>query len=359
MMMPHALEPLVALVLALLLLVCPTLQAAEEPVLRADVGRGVLDQTRDPSNWLPVRIVFAFDNANYTARLQVNPEARNAAEREMTELARPRELAPQLRAGLALAADRKGSVAPLAAALRDAAPAPDAETLAAFTLAFVQSLPYALDALTTPFNEAWRAPIQTLVDTKIDCEDSSILYAALLANLGIDVALVLVPGHMLTAVAGDFSGDHGRMDGKRWYFAETTGLGWPIGVLPEDYAGDEALLLPVGARADGEPARLTLSRDGASTPRTPGGDDGGPRAIVALTILALLLLGGLTAWMLRGGTRPQPSPIDDPRYDYDNVGRAEAANLDDYEDGAADTGPDIDYDRPLPDADDYDGPRYP
>lgn len=353
--------------LGLVLAVCwgPPLSAATAAVLRADVGRGVLPQERPDPGWLPVRIVFAFAGENYTARLQVDAEALNAAGQEMLALARPKDLTERLMQGLAMAHDRRGSVAPLAQALRAAAPAQDAETLAALALAFVQSLPYALDAQTTPFDDAWRAPIQSLVDTKIDCEDSSILYAALLANLKIEGALVLVPSHLLTAVAGRFSGDYFVEDGKRWYAAETTGLGWPIGKLPPEFANAKPLLVPIApAAGSAEPRPVRFSGGGAGrgpAPQpedAPAGADEAPASTVVLSGLLLLALGvaAWTLWPAVTGTRRErePDPPLDPRLDYDNLPPLPAGVLPEDDPHASNTADEIDYDTPPPDDDDFD-----
>jgi len=53
-----------------------------------------------------------------------------------------------------------------------------------FTIAFVQSLPYTVDSVTSPFDEYPRYPVETLVDGGGDCEDTSILLASLLADMG-------------------------------------------------------------------------------------------------------------------------------------------------------------------------------
>lgn len=47
-----------------------------------------------------------------------------------------------------------------------------------FVLAFVQSLPYTSDSVTSGYDEYPRFPIETLVDGGGDCEDTAILFAA-------------------------------------------------------------------------------------------------------------------------------------------------------------------------------------
>jgi hypothetical protein len=86
------------------------------------------------------------------------------------------------------------------------------------------------------------------VDREIDCEDSSILYSSILSGLGIQNALILIPNHMFTAVTGNFSGAFLPYQGKKYYIAETTGLGWKIGEAPNNYKNTQAQILPISAQ---------------------------------------------------------------------------------------------------------------
>lgn len=87
-------------------------------------------------------------------------------------------------------------------------------------------------------------PVQTLVEGG-DCDGLAVLYAALLKNMGYDVALlyyapgVLDPnaGHMLAGVAlndnelpagGTY--EYVQYNGKKYYYAETTSIGWKVGM---------------------------------------------------------------------------------------------------------------------------------
>ncbi len=104
-----------------------------------------------------------------------------------------------------------------------------------FVIAFVQSLPYTADNVTTRWNEYPRYPIETLFDQGGDCEDTSILTAALLSRLGYDVALLLLPYEKHAAVGisiAKASGSYYEHGGKKYYYLETTGEGWKIGQMP-------------------------------------------------------------------------------------------------------------------------------
>jgi hypothetical protein len=218
---------------------------AQEPVLYAQVSRGIVPQTQNRNGWLTRHSVFSYEGVNYTANLAVNSETYNSLDNAMQRQPRPTNLPARIK----LITNSVPALQPLANALRQAAPLTKPETLAAFALAFTQALPYKSDALTTPFDEAWRMPLQTLVDQEIDCEDSAILYVSLLSALGLDSGLILVPGHMLAGVAGNFTGDYLKFQGKSYYLAETTGLNWRIGQVPPEYKGTKAELLPVAASA--------------------------------------------------------------------------------------------------------------
>ena len=96
-------------------------------------------------------------------------------------------------------------------------------------VAFVQSIAYEEEA-----TDYWKYPIETLADGKGDCEDTAILTAALLKAMDYDVAVLLfhstTPGHAAVAVACDnCNGYYYPLDGKKYYFLETTGTDWSLG----------------------------------------------------------------------------------------------------------------------------------
>lgn len=117
-----------------------------------------------------------------------------------------------------------------------------------FVIAFVQNLPYTEDEVTTDWNEYPRYPIETLFDRGGDCEDTSILVAALLDRMGYDVCLLLMEdaGHCAVgvAIAGTY-GSYYPHDGKQYYFLETTGEGWEIGDFPSSITETSAYIYPI------------------------------------------------------------------------------------------------------------------
>lgn len=308
------------------LLLCLTAATASgNSALIAQVDRGIVPQTRVQSGWLPVRLLFAYQGTTYTVRLQVNSEEYNRYTQKMGNRPRPSDLVARLE----LAQQGAKDIAPLILAIRRAAPSQQPETLAAFALSLVQSLPYKLDALTTPFDDAWRAPLQTLVDREIDCEDSSILYSSLLSGLGINNGLVIVPGHMLTAVEGDFDGDYLRHQGNKYYVAETTGLTWTIGQTPPQHQGATARILPVSAieATSPIPSNHPLTTDETSLPESPSL---APSSSTFLWLLIMFIFGTslLLLWVWLKEQKPLGSHAaqndgyddgfdDDPYKDYD------------------------------------------
>ncbi len=117
-----------------------------------------------------------------------------------------------------------------------------------FVIAFVQSLPYTVDKEATPYDEYPRYPVQTLFDRGGDCEDTSILVAALLDRMGYDVALLLLKDAQHMAVGVSLSGNYGSYyenSGKKYFYLETTGEGWEIGQIPPDITNTRAYIYPL------------------------------------------------------------------------------------------------------------------
>ena len=109
---------------------------------------------------------------------------------------------------------------------------------------FVQdTIEYQYDFDTTGEEEYPRYPIETLYERQGDCEDTSILMAALLKELGYEVGFLHLPGHLAVVLrtADNYSGgDYYEIDGHRYLYIESTGSGWNIGDIPEDVMGQQA-----------------------------------------------------------------------------------------------------------------------
>ena len=100
-----------------------------------------------------------------------------------------------------------------------------------FLLAFVDCIPYDYEEYYGNY-EYWRFPIETLYDSTGDCEDTSILYAALGKAMNYDVCLFTFPGHMAAGVGLEdysYTNIHNipsyftdETTGTDYYFCETT-----------------------------------------------------------------------------------------------------------------------------------------
>jgi len=108
---------------------------------------------------------------------------------------------------------------------------------------FVQSIPYE----TTPDNPA-KFPVETFVEKSGDCDDKSLLLAALLSREGFRTALLSFPNesHMAVGIA---CGDRGYRN-TGYAYIETTNLSF-IGVPPDDLADgailrSDPVVIPVG-----------------------------------------------------------------------------------------------------------------
>ena len=118
-----------------------------------------------------------------------------------------------------------------------------------FVLAFVQSLPYTSDSVTTGRDEYPRFPIETLVDDGGDCEDTSILFATLTLVMGYGTLYINPPNHYAVGILGNnLKGTYWTYpDGsnKTYYYCETTGDGFKIGQLPDAFQGQSAYIYSI------------------------------------------------------------------------------------------------------------------
>ncbi|MDD4424246.1 MAG: PEGA domain-containing protein [Methanocorpusculum parvum] len=114
-------------------------------------------------------------------------------------------------------------------------------------VAFVQSLPYTSDSVTTGADEYPRYPVETLVDGGGDCEDSAILTSALLHEMGYGVVLLGYSTHMAVGVKGGetLTGTYYTYQGSRYFYLETTASGWDIGEIPDNYKYMNAIITPL------------------------------------------------------------------------------------------------------------------
>ena len=105
-----------------------------------------------------------------------------------------------------------------------------------FVLAFVQSIPYKLDNASTGFQDYPRFPVETLVDNIGDCKSHSIFFATLMLILGYGTVFINPPDHLAVGVLGNnLQGTCCTCNNQTYYYCETTGIGFTIGQLPQQF----------------------------------------------------------------------------------------------------------------------------
>lgn len=129
-----------------------------------------------------------------------------------------------------------------------------------FVLAFVQSLPYTSDSVTSGFDEYPRFPLETLVDNGGDCEDTAILFATLTLIMGYGTVYISPPNHYAVGVLGsDLIGLYYTYEDKNYYYCETTGDGWEIGQIPSEYRNIEAYIYEINEYQQYDPTKPEAS----------------------------------------------------------------------------------------------------
>ncbi len=123
-----------------------------------------------------------------------------------------------------------------------------------FALQFVQGLTYMRDTDIPLYGEYPRYPLETLFDQGGDCEDTSILLAAILTEMGFEVALLFFEDFDHMGLGIYFPGESGvkiygnswidAASGKRYWYLDTSGsqhIGW----APDQYELTPAYVYPV------------------------------------------------------------------------------------------------------------------
>ncbi len=120
-------------------------------------------------------------------------------------------------------------------------------------VSFVQNLPY-VDDVFTGYDEYPKYPIETFFEKNGDCEDTSYLAASIIDAMGYGSVLILLPGHMAVGVYMDCDtpGTYYKLDGRCYYYIETTSKDWAGGEIPDRYRNTRATLIkiPSGKVAD-------------------------------------------------------------------------------------------------------------
>jgi len=126
-----------------------------------------------------------------------------------------------------------------------------------FALAFVQSMPYASDVVTTGYDEYPRYPIETIVDHGGDCEDTSILFSSIVRGMGYGTVLLklekdnhlAVGVRILENIVNNWNQyyplTYYTAYGNMYAYCETTTEGWKLGQKPDELTSTTATIIPV------------------------------------------------------------------------------------------------------------------
>lgn len=117
-------------------------------------------------------------------------------------------------------------------------------------LAFAQSVEYKSDEETRGVPEFWKYAVETLYDQTGDCDDTTVLAASLLRELGHGVVILVLPEHAAVGirVPSGVPGNFVTFAGERYFFGETTAEGWRIGDMPSQLSDADVMILPVSTK---------------------------------------------------------------------------------------------------------------
>ena len=113
-------------------------------------------------------------------------------------------------------------------------------------ISFVQLIPYVYDVNENGEEiEYPKYPIETLFDNGGDCEDTSILLAGILKELDFGVCFIHFKNHVAVGIQSDDSveGTYFEYRSQKYTYIETTGEGWKIGQLPDEFNGETAEII--------------------------------------------------------------------------------------------------------------------
>jgi len=114
-----------------------------------------------------------------------------------------------------------------------------------FAAAFIQSLNYVPDEQ-IGYDEYPKFPVETLVEETGDCEDMSYLTASIILAMGIDTVLIVFDNHMAVGVwCSNCHGTYYELDERQYFYLETTGEGYGLGDIPDEYDGQKARIIKI------------------------------------------------------------------------------------------------------------------
>ncbi len=113
---------------------------------------------------------------------------------------------------------------------------------------FVQkNIEYRTDMETKGVLEYPKYPIETLMEGCGDCEDTSVLLAAIIKEMNYGVILLAYDDHMAVGIKGGegLFGTYYEYEGEKYFYVETTAYGWTIGDVPAEYANKQVEVIMI------------------------------------------------------------------------------------------------------------------
>ncbi len=113
---------------------------------------------------------------------------------------------------------------------------------------FVESMTYQYDINFNRNSDYPKYAIETIIDERGDCEDTSFLMASILEALNIDTVLLLFSDHMAVGVYCTWcTGSYYEHNGRKYFFLETTGEAgsWELGRAWGKYTDESAKIIEV------------------------------------------------------------------------------------------------------------------
>ena len=214
----------ITMLLSVNLLTQDTVNADDDALARVEIFNRISPKkTWNIPGTLDRRFTWQFDNQKYTVLMAINEQQYNKfSNQKLKRGYNHAHFAPMVYKGV-------DSLKKLIIEFKEIIPnnwIPEKKVN--FVLAFVQKMITYEDDKTTGYDEFYKHAIETLAEGEGDCEDTSILFAAILSGLGFKSALLVLPpvrlggpGHVAVGVKGDFKGWYFPYKNDKYFFCET------------------------------------------------------------------------------------------------------------------------------------------
>ena len=214
---------------------------ADDALMKAEIFQGIALQRRLNIPGIQRSYSWEFENKFYTALVVIDEQWYNRIRNQLQKRSRDhRHFPPMVYKGVR-------SLGELIKEFDRVIPRTwSEEKRVNFVLAFVQAIPYERDE-TTGYDDFFKYATETLAEGQGDCEDTSILFAAILSGLGFKSALLDLPGHLAVGVKGDFKGWYFPYNNDKYFFCETAtdDTRFKLGMMNERYEKVRVRIMPI------------------------------------------------------------------------------------------------------------------